>query len=266
MHRISATLSVKVRSGSTIETSLIVLPSPDRSFDADHRLVPVRRRLAASASRAHTVEAGASMLRVDAVVAGGHQQRPHAVVAGVVLDLSETEVLEHRGNVVAEAPSVPLAQPVPAPDGVVGRAGPGLDGAGPGRWLLVRVAQVHPVAVLRRAWRAGPRCSRADRLRVVEPTRIINAEGSAVSSRQASNSDLTRAGSSGSRDRPGFRCLRCDRTWWWTPVLAATTDRSRPSGAHHGEGIHDSMCHESVTSSAGVDWGMEDRVRARGGS
>ncbi len=58
-----------------------------------------------------------------------------------MFDLGEAEVLEDRWDVVAEAAAVALAESVPATDGVVGGAGPGLDGAGLGYLLFVRVAE-----------------------------------------------------------------------------------------------------------------------------
>src|SRR6476660_3984621 len=69
----------------------------------------------------------------------------HPVVAGVVLHLGPAEALHDRRHVVGEATPEPLLEPVPAADGVVVGARPGLDRAGLRRLLLVGVAERHPV-------------------------------------------------------------------------------------------------------------------------
>src|SRR4029079_7470805 len=76
----------------------------------------------------------------------GRSPRAHAVVAGVVLDLGQAELLEHRRDVVGEATAEALLQAVPAADRVVVRAAPRLDGPLGCRLLLVGVAERHPVA------------------------------------------------------------------------------------------------------------------------
>ena len=66
---------------------------------------------------------------------------------GSCVDLGQPERLQERRQVHPEPAAVALAQPVPAADGVVGRAAPGLHGPLGSRLLLVRAAERHPVAV-----------------------------------------------------------------------------------------------------------------------
>src|SRR5690349_4810404 len=72
--------------------------------------------------------------------------RTHPIVACVVLDLRQTHCLEHGWDVIPEPSSQPILHPVPAADGVVGRAAPGLHRALRGRLLLVGAAERNPVA------------------------------------------------------------------------------------------------------------------------
>src|SRR5439155_5196042 len=74
-------------------------------------------------------------------------QCPHPVVPGVVLDFRETQRLQQRRHVHAEAPAQALLHSVPATDGVVRRPAPGLDGP-LDRWpLLIGAPKRHPVPV-----------------------------------------------------------------------------------------------------------------------
>lgn len=61
----------------------------------------------------------------------------HSVVARVVLQFGEPEVLHDGRHVVREATAQALLDPVPAADGVLGRARPCLDGSIRGEFLLV---------------------------------------------------------------------------------------------------------------------------------
>ena len=80
-----------------------------------------------------------------------------AVVAGVVLQLDQSERFQQRRQVHAEPSAQALLLAVPAADRVVLGTPPRLDRAGSGILLLVGCAERHPVAVLRRASRAGRR-------------------------------------------------------------------------------------------------------------
>src|SRR3954451_2587819 len=75
--------------------------------------------------------------------------RTNGVVTCVVGHLGETERLEQRRHVDAEAAAQPFLEPVPAADGVVLRACPRLHGSLGCGFLLVCAAQRHPVAVRR---------------------------------------------------------------------------------------------------------------------
>src|SRR3954452_23704448 len=101
----------------------------------------IARRLASpSASKGSPAGAGVAIADPRA-----RSDRSHAVVAGVVLDLGPTEVLQHRRDIVPEAAPQALLEAVPAADGIVGAAGPGLDGAVGCGLLLVGIAQRLPL-------------------------------------------------------------------------------------------------------------------------
>src|SRR5688500_16417063 len=61
----------------------------------------------------------------------------HAVLARIVLELREPELLHERRDVHREPPAITLPEAVPAADGVVRRACPGLDRPLRGGLLLV---------------------------------------------------------------------------------------------------------------------------------
>src|SRR5664280_3168320 len=74
-------------------------------------------------------------------------KRPHAVVLGIVLHLGETERFHQWRDVHPEAAAQAFFQPVPAADGILGRAAPGFHAAFRSRFLLIRAAERHPVAM-----------------------------------------------------------------------------------------------------------------------
>src|SRR3972149_6592893 len=79
---------------------------------------------------------------------GRRSQSPHAIVLRVVLDLSESQHFHHGWHVHSEAAAKTLLQTVPTADRILWRATPGFDGSFL-RWLLlVRAAQLDPIAVL----------------------------------------------------------------------------------------------------------------------
>src|SRR6185369_16200407 len=74
--------------------------------------------------------------------------RPNSVVLRVVGQLNEAEGLHERRHVEAEPAAIALPESVPPSDRVRRVATPGLDGSGLRVPLLVRGAEVHPVAML----------------------------------------------------------------------------------------------------------------------
>jgi hypothetical protein len=74
-------------------------------------------------------------------------QRANPVVPGLVCDLRQAERLQQRRQVDAEPTPQALLESVPTAHRIVLRAAPGLDRPGCGRFLLVRAAERHPVAV-----------------------------------------------------------------------------------------------------------------------
>src|SRR5581483_1803620 len=73
-------------------------------------------------------------------------ERPHPVLAGVVLHLGLPELLEQRRQVHPEPSAQALLEPVPTAHRVVGRPPPRLDRSLLRRLLLVRAAELDPVA------------------------------------------------------------------------------------------------------------------------
>jgi hypothetical protein len=86
---------------------------------------PARPALAGPSRRSRAVAPGRSGRSWPCSCSAG----AHAVVARVVLELREPEVLHHRRHIVSEPPPQALLEAVPAPDRVLRRASPRLDGA-----------------------------------------------------------------------------------------------------------------------------------------
>jgi hypothetical protein len=104
-----------------------------------HSLPLIRRHGASYAVHAAEPDASGNASRLDC---------SHMIIAGVVLDLRQAKCFEYGRHVGREPSSQTFLEAIPAADGIIGCAPPCFDGSFGCLFLLVGVAQRHPVPVV----------------------------------------------------------------------------------------------------------------------